>query len=231
MAVAVNKKIKIKPNAERVSHPVKGTTRLYEGTFYFIDSTGYAVAITASGANKFGGLLESEADNSLGVDGGKWTKGVRAGLVVVEGSGFAQTSVGKRCYLTDNFTGTLTAAGGVDCGEIVRYIDATHVEVDIEKATPKFTLLGTDEGVRVAGGEIALDGANPTPITTGLTTVTGVVLTQKGSAAPGVGTSELTYTVTGGTINVYAWKPTSNVDTTLIASSGTETIGWMAIGT
>ncbi|MGE5500701.1 MAG: hypothetical protein ACM3W4_02110 [Ignavibacteriales bacterium] len=85
--------------------------------------------------------------------------------------------------------------------------------------------------LKMAGGEIALDGSNPTPITTGLTTITGASVALKGTAAPGVGTSVLTYGVSGGTLNVYAWKVTATGDATLIASTGTETIGWSAVGT
>jgi hypothetical protein len=86
-------------------------------------------------------------------------------------------------------------------------------------------------GYVVARGETALDGSNPTPVVTGLSTVTGFSATLKGSAAPGVGTTTLTYTASAGTVSVYAWKPTSNSDPTLIASTGTETFGWTAIGT
>lgn len=92
----------------------------------------------------------------------------------------------------------------------------------------------TSEGTivpRIASGEIALDGSNPTPIATGLTTVTGVAVALKGSAAPGVGTSVITYDVSGGTVNLYAWKPTSNANPTLIASTGTETVGYVVTGT
>lgn len=83
----------------------------------------------------------------------------------------------------------------------------------------------------IVGGVTALDGSNPTPVVTGLTTVTGFAATLTGSAAPGVGTSVLTYIIASGTVNVYAWKPTSNSDPTLVASTGTETFAWIAVGT
>jgi len=68
-------------------------------------------------------------------------------------------------------------------------------------------------------------------VATGLTTVVAFVATLKGTAAPGVGTSVLTYDISGATVNVYAWKPTSSSNPTLIASTGTESFGWIAIGT
>jgi hypothetical protein len=84
---------------------------------------------------------------------------------------------------------------------------------------------------KVARGETALDGSNPTPVTTGLTTITGCALSIKSTAAPGVSTSVITYGSSSGTMNMYGWKPTSNADPTMIASAGTDTVGWVCLGT
>lgn len=85
--------------------------------------------------------------------------------------------------------------------------------------------------LRMVAGEIALDGSNPTPVATGLNTILGAVVTLKDDgSAPGVGTSQFTYAVSGGTLNIYAWKVTGSGDATLIASTGTETVGYVAIG-
>lgn len=86
-------------------------------------------------------------------------------------------------------------------------------------------------GYKIARGETALDGSNPTPVATGLTTVIAFTATLKGTAAPGVGTSILTANISGTDVNVYAWKVTGAGDTTLIASTGTESFYWTAIGT
>jgi hypothetical protein len=92
---------------------------------------------------------------------------------------------------------------------------------------------GVAAGYKVARGETALDGSNPTPVATGLATVIGFTATLKGTGAPGVGTSTLTADIAGaaGNVNVYAWKPTSNSDPTLVASTGTESFYWTATGT
>ncbi len=90
---------------------------------------------------------------------------------------------------------------------------------------------GAAAGYKVARGETALDGSNPTPVATGLTTVVAFVATLKKTTAPGVGTSVLTADISGATANVYAWKVTSNTDPTLIASTGTESFYWVAVGT
>ncbi len=84
--------------------------------------------------------------------------------------------------------------------------------------------------LRVVGGTSALDGSNPTPVATGLTTVTAFVALLGSAVAPGLNTSELTYAISGGTVNVYAWKPTSATDPTLIASTGTDAFSWIALG-
>lgn len=93
---------------------------------------------------------------------------------------------------------------------------------------------GVAAGYKVARGVTALDGSNPTPVTTGLTTVVAATVSLEGTAAPGLGTCCLTIASTNyatGALAVYAWKPTGAGDCTLIASTGTENFEWVAIGT
>jgi predicted RecA/RadA family phage recombinase len=93
---------------------------------------------------------------------------------------------------------------------------------------------GVGAGYKIArGSATALDGSNPTPIATGLTTIVSASVQLRGTAAPGDNTSVLTtdYTGSDDTLNVYAWKNTSGSDPTLVASTGTETFDWIAIGT
>ncbi len=104
----------------------------------------------------------------------------------------------------------------------------TGGSLDIESGGA-FKFSGTT--FRFARGETALDGTNPTAIATGLTTVVAFVCSLKGTGAPGVGTSIVTYDISGATVNLYGWKVTGAGDTTLIASTGTETVGWIAVGT
>lgn len=90
---------------------------------------------------------------------------------------------------------------------------------------------GVAAGYKIARGETALDGTNPTPVSTGLASITGCSLTIKATAAPGLSTSVVTYDTSTGTMNMYGWKPTGAGDTTLIASAGTDTVGWICVGT
>lgn len=86
----------------------------------------------------------------------------------------------------------------------------------------------TNTGIHA--GEIALDGSNPTAITTPFSTVTGVAVCLQDATAPGVGTSVISYAISGSTVNIYAWKPTTADNTTLAASTGTETVGFVITG-
>ena len=83
----------------------------------------------------------------------------------------------------------------------------------------------------VVAGEVTLDGSNPTDVTiVGMSAITGVSLALKGTSAPGVGTSVLSYSISGNVLSVYAWKPTSSSDPTLVASTGAEDVGYVVIG-
>lgn len=87
-------------------------------------------------------------------------------------------------------------------------------------------------GVLLASGTVTLDGSNPTPVTTGLTTITGVALTFNTSTALGDDPNSLSWTASGGTLNIYAWKNTSGTDPTQVASTDSVTVvGWVAVGT
>jgi hypothetical protein len=101
---------------------------------------------------------------------------------------------------------------------------------DIE-AGGQFTIGGVS--MKMARGAAALDGANPTPIATGLTTIVAAFVQLHGATAPGDNTSVLTtdYTGSDGTLNVYGWKNTGGSDPTLVASTGTDAFDWLAIGT
>jgi hypothetical protein len=86
------------------------------------------------------------------------------------------------------------------------------------------------DGFDIMAGKSRLEGSNPLTVKTGFNTLFSFTATLEGSAAPGVGTSLLTHTISGGDVSVYAWKVTGSGDATLIASTGTETFSWTACG-
>lgn len=86
-------------------------------------------------------------------------------------------------------------------------------------------------GSKIKSGAVTLDGANPTPVATGLTSITSCTVSLGATTAPGVGTSVVTLGKSSGTLNVYAWKVTSTTDTTLIASTdNTSSVNWVCVG-
>lgn len=81
---------------------------------------------------------------------------------------------------------------------------------------------------------LALDASNPTSAAHGLTTCVAAFAQLVGSAAPGDSTSILTVVINGANLDFYAWKHTTGGaagNPTLVASTGTETFNWFAIGT
>jgi hypothetical protein len=108
---------------------------------------------------------------------------------------------------------------------------ATEVQTALNLATLGVQPASGVAGVKIIGGEIALDGSNPTAVATGLTAITGASITLKDSAAPGAEPATFSYTSSGGTLSIYAWKPTAAGDTALIASTATDTVGYVVTGT
>jgi hypothetical protein len=121
-----------------------------------------------------------------------------------------------------------------------------HIGGTLEVATgAKVTIAGVDKttalgaavtnpvtggisGYKISTGEVALTGTNPVAVATGLTSIASCVLTLKSTTAPT--TAVLSYGSSGGTLNVYGWMPTNATTTTLIASTGTGTVGWSCRG-
>ncbi len=107
-----------------------------------------------------------------------------------------------------------------------RLIDGTQLNLMVDQVNG---LTNAGVSTAIASGETALDGSNPTPVTTGLTSIAACTLTIKASSIT-TGTSVVSYQRTGGTLNMYGWKPTTTSTTTLTASTGTDTIGWICTG-
>jgi hypothetical protein len=86
---------------------------------------------------------------------------------------------------------------------------------------------GVAAGYRLARGVTALDGSNPTTAATGLTTIVAAVACVQGTSAVSSGTAFVTVDFTGsdGNLNLYGWVLAGT------ASSGTESINWIAVGT
>lgn len=136
MAVTASQYINKIGEGCRSGTPVAASTTLYGGTMAFVNASGYADDDVASGVNIFRGIVVETVDNSAGSNGTEKGEFWSSGRFLLTGSGFAQTSVGKRVYATDNFTLTLVATGGVYVGVIDEYVSATQVWVQIHGNTP-----------------------------------------------------------------------------------------------
>lgn len=111
---------------------VAAATTLYSGTLVFVNSSGYFDDDTATGTNKFAGIAVTKFDNSGGANGDVKAEVHNRGLFKLTGSGFAQSSVDKPVFATDNYTLTLTAGGsGVLVGVVREYLSSTEVLVEL----------------------------------------------------------------------------------------------------
>src|SRR5262245_37628671 len=125
MSVTANQMVR-RQAGHRTAVPVAASTRLYEGTLAFITPTGYADDDTATGANRFGGIVQADVDNSAGSAGALTAELLKDGVFELVGSGFTQADVQKVCYATDNFTiSTTQTAAGVAIGVVDEYVSAT----------------------------------------------------------------------------------------------------------
>jgi hypothetical protein len=94
--------------------------------------------------------------------------------------------------------------------------------------------VGVASGYMVARGTVTLDGTNPSSATTGLTAIVACSVTDKRSTAPGVDPTAFTIATAAvaGRLDIYAWKPTTTTDTTLVASGDSDdTVDWICVGT
>lgn len=88
-------------------------------------------------------------------------------------------------------------------------------------------------GKGVVAGTVVLDGSNPTPIDLSayFTSIEAAVVSMDGSVAPADDPSLITHTISGATVNVYAWKNTGGTDPTLVASTdNARRVHFIAIG-
>lgn len=157
MAVTANQIMKRQDGCRE--HYPAAAANLYEGTLAFLNADGYLDAVTASGVNRFAGVMIAQCDNSGGsagdLNGYVW----RDGAFELTGTGFTQASVGRKAYAADNYTVTdAPSASGVPVGVITRYVSSTKVIVDIDPdddagstlgvqtKTADFTILAADSG-------------------------------------------------------------------------------------
>lgn len=108
------------------------------------------------------------------------------------------------------------------------------VDADAASGDARVLVLLAPAARRFMGGEIALDGSNPTSVTTGLSVVLSANANFKTAVALGDDPNALSIdyggAVTAGQLDIHAWKNTNGTDPTQIASTATTTVSWTAVG-
>lgn len=79
-----------------------------------------------------------------------------------------------------------------------------------------------DRGTATFTGSVA--------ITTNCNNISQVGITQQLGSSPGLGPQNFTYTVSGRTLTIFAWQPTSSANPTLIAATTSCTVTWEVTG-
>jgi len=124
MAVSANQLASFDGKARRAPRKVLAAKKLYDGTIAFIDATtGYLTDISDSGANKFGGIMEAEADNSNGASGALEVTTTVESQVVLQGVTHAlvQADIEKPIYATDNHSIQIASASATLIGKLVGF--------------------------------------------------------------------------------------------------------------
>lgn len=150
-----------------------------------------------------------------------WSSNASLDTIMPTGGNFTVQSGGD---VTLESGSTLDVAGTFEIANVAMTRSAAQINLLTQG-------VAGDYKIARSAAPLALDGSNPTSFAHGLTTCLSVNVSLNGSAAPGVGTSHITKVINGANVDVYAWKVTSTTDNTLIASTGTETFDWQAIGT
>jgi len=136
-----------------------------------------------------------------------------------------------RKQVNDNFSSlSASTAGGTLTSAHILVGNGSNVAADVA-VSGDATLANTGAltvvsmgGVKFAGGITALDGSNPTSVTTGLTTITGFAATV--NATTGNNVITITYgTISAGTVPIYGWLQDGT------AATGTQNVAWIASGT
>lgn len=131
------------------------------------------------------------------------------GLTVTSSTGTLTIANGK----TATVSNTLTLAG----------TDATTMTFPATSANIPGAV---GASYKIARGVSALGGTNPTTIASGLTTVVAVAAVLNRSTSLATGSAFVTYNnFSSGSFDLYAWVVAGT------ASSGTENVSWVAIGT
>jgi len=114
--------------------PVAADQVLFIGAMAFVNLAGYITSVTATGANKFAGIVRDFVDATGAADGDKTVNFFERSSFVLKGTGFTISDVGKKVYAIDDEEVSLSGAG-VYVGTITRFHSDTEVLVALDIQT------------------------------------------------------------------------------------------------
>jgi hypothetical protein len=117
-----------------------------------------------------------------------------SGQFNLTGAGFAQTSVGKVAYASDNYTLNITGGAGAKLGTIVTYLSSTSVYVDINKY---YNANGLIEALVPLTAATTTTGGDVVNWTTGRIFYAYDVILDVTTPATGTATADIGYAATG----------------------------------
>lgn len=128
----------IQREGRAASYPVAAGMLIYAMALVALDSSGNAEPATDADGKTFVGVARDQVDNSSGAAGDE-TVTVDTGMdVLLTGSGFAATDVGKPVFVLDDQTVGKAGASGLDyavrVGTITQFESSTEVWVRVEAA-------------------------------------------------------------------------------------------------
>lgn len=105
---------------------------IYRGAMLMHNAAGFLAPAATGAGSFFAGIAEEEVDNSAGSAGDKVCKYKRTGVYLLTSSGLAQADIGTKVYASDDQTLTTTSTNNVLVGQIVEFVSATQVWVNLE---------------------------------------------------------------------------------------------------
>lgn len=152
-------------DGEILSIGLTAAGKVYQGGLVCLATDGYLAAGANTAGYRFAGVAYESKDNTSGADGDVAARVYRRGVFLFDIASVAVTDVGKRVWISDDQTLTLTPSR-VCCGVIVKRESATKAWIDITPAVApitfhRVTLAGSLTAATVTTGGAVLSLLNP----------------------------------------------------------------------
>ena len=105
---------------------------IYRGAIVMHNAAGFLAPAATGAGSFFAGIAEEEKDNSGGSAGDIVCRYKKTGVYLLTSSGLAQADIGTKVYASDDQTLTVTSTNNVLVGQIVEFVSATQVWVNLE---------------------------------------------------------------------------------------------------